>query len=219
MVTGLYKGGASIGSAVAFFLGNPTLNPAVLVFMLFTIGWEWAALRLVLGLVLVFGGAYLATRLTRGTAAAQTEVVVVVDTEADARPWPIRWLRAFFGLALRLLPEYVLIMGVLGSARVFLFPTMGPELGNNLLIVGGLAVAGMLFAIPTAGEVPLVQTMLGYGVGAGPAGALLMTLAPLSLPSLVMVGRAFPWRVLVALGVGTACVGLLAGGLAVALGL
>ena len=53
MVTGLYKSGASIGSAVAFFLGNPTLNPAVLVFMVFTIGWPWAALRLVLGLVLV----------------------------------------------------------------------------------------------------------------------------------------------------------------------
>jgi uncharacterized protein len=96
---------------------------------------------------------------------------------------------------------------------------MGPELGNNLLVIVGLAVAGMLFAIPTAGEIPLIQTMLGYGVGAGPAGALLMTLAPLSLPSLVMLARTFPTRVLLALAGLTVALGILGGLLAMALGL
>jgi uncharacterized membrane protein YraQ (UPF0718 family) len=219
VVTGLYKRGVSIGCAVAFFLGNPTLNPAVLVFMLFTIGWQWAALRLVLGLVLVFGGAWLATRLTASAAADTQEVVMVAEPEADTRPWPIRWLSAFVGLTIRLLPEYVIIMGVLGAARVFLFPAMGPDIGNNLVAIVALAVAGMLFAIPTAGEIPVVQTMLGFGVGAGPAGALLMTLAPLSLPSLVMLGRTFPTRVLLALAGLCAALGIVAGLLAVALGL
>src|SRR5947209_13766412 len=60
---GLRRTGASLGAATAFFLGNPTLNPAVLVFLLFTLGWQWALLRLVLGAVLVFGGALLATRV------------------------------------------------------------------------------------------------------------------------------------------------------------
>ena len=116
MVTGLYKRGVSIGCAVAFFLGNPTLNPAVLVFMLFTIGWQWAALRLVLGIVLVFGGAWLATVLTERPAAAPQEAVIVTEAEPDTRPWPVRWLRAFVGLAIRLLPEYIILMGVLGAA-------------------------------------------------------------------------------------------------------
>jgi uncharacterized membrane protein YraQ (UPF0718 family) len=218
VVTGLYKRGVSIGCAVAFFLGNPTLNPAVLVFMVFTIGWQWAVLRLVLGIVLVFGGAWIATRLTPSTTQDAQEVVLVDAPAPDPRPWPIRWLRAFLGLAIRLLPEYIILMGVLGAARVFLFPAMGPEIGNNLLAVVGLAVAGVLFAIPTAGEIPLIQTMRGYGVGAGPAGALLMTLAPLSLPSLVMLGRTFPTRVLIALAALCTALGVLAGLIAIALG-
>jgi uncharacterized protein len=218
VVTGLYKRGVSIGCAVAFFLGNPTLNPAVLVFMLFTIGWQWAVLRLVLGIVFVFAGAWLATRLTERQTAAPQEAVIVTEPEPDTRPWPVRWLRSFVGLAIRLLPEYIILMGVLGAARVFLFPAMGPEIGNNLLAIVGLAVAGVLFAIPTGGEIPLIQTMRGYGVGAGPAGALLMTLAPLSLPSLVMLGRTLPTRVLVALGTLCVALGVVGGLLAVALG-
>lgn len=219
MVTGLYKRGVSIGCAVAFFLGNPTLNPAVLVFMLFTIGWQWAALRLVLGIVFVFSGAWLATVLTRGTVVDTQEVVMVAEPALDPRPWPIRWLRAFVGLAIRLLPEYIILMGVLGAARVFLFPAMGPEIGNNIIAIVGLAIAGMLFAIPTAGEIPLIQAMRGFGVGAGPAGAILMTLAPLSLPSLAMLARTFPTRVLVALGTLCVALGIVAGLLAIALGL
>jgi hypothetical protein len=82
-----------------------------------------------------------------------------------------------------------------------------------------LAIAGTLFVIPTAGEIPIIQTMLGFGMGAGPAGVLLLTLAPVSLPSLVMVGRAFPVRLLVGLGVWTAILGLVAGGLAIVGGL
>jgi uncharacterized membrane protein YraQ (UPF0718 family) len=219
VVTGLYKSGASIGSAVAFFLGNPTLNPAVLVFMVFTIGWHWAVLRLLLGLVLVFGGAVLATRLTAGTPDATQEVTIAVEQEPPVGHWLVRWLRSLLGLAIRLLPEYILIMGVLGAARVFLFPAMGPDIGNNIVAIVGLAIAGMLFAIPTAGEIPLVQTMLGYGVGAGPAGALLMTLAPLSLPSLVMLGRTFPLRVLLALAALCTVLGIIAGLAAIALGI
>jgi uncharacterized protein len=71
--------------------------------------------------------------------------------------------------------------------------------------------------IPTAGEIPIIQTMLAFGMGAGPAGVLLLTLAPISLPSGVMVGRAFPWRLLVMLAVFTAALGVVAGEAAVLL--
>ena len=58
------------------------------------------------------------------------------------------------------------------------------------------AVAGTLFVIPTAGEVPIIQAMLSLGMAAGPAGALLMTLPPISVPSMAMLGRSFPPRIL-----------------------
>jgi uncharacterized protein len=212
---GLRRSGASLGAATAFFLGNPTLNPAVLVFLLFTLGWQWAVLRLVLGTVLVLGGAWLAMRVGGGLAGP-----VPTQASPDSRPtgaWGARWLKALGRLIVQLVPEYIVIVGVLGLARSFLFPTAGPDLGNSLPIMLALAVAGTLFVIPTAGEIPIIQTMLGFGMGAGPAGALLLTLAPLSLPSLVMVGRAFPWRVLVVLAVSTAALGVVGGAIAVSL--
>jgi hypothetical protein len=59
-----------------------------------------------------------------------------------------------------------------------------------------MSAVGLLFVIPTAGEVPIVQAMLALGVGAGPAAALMMTLPPVSLPSLAMTVKVFSIRVL-----------------------
>src|SRR5579875_2340989 len=48
VVIGLRKQQASNGAAMAFFLGNPTLNPATLLFIGFVLSWPFALLRLVL---------------------------------------------------------------------------------------------------------------------------------------------------------------------------
>ncbi|WP_259698920.1 permease, partial [Pseudomonas chlororaphis] len=45
----------SVGAALAFWIANPVLNPATLVFMGFVLGWGFTALRLVAGIVLVLG--------------------------------------------------------------------------------------------------------------------------------------------------------------------
>ncbi len=217
VAVGLRRTGASLGASTAFFLGNPTLNPAVLVFLLFTLGWQWALLRLVLGVVLVFGGAWAAMRLG-GNMPGPTPGELPPAPVASG-PWLARWFRALGRLIVQLVPEYIVMVGLLGFARAFFFPTAGPDLGNSLLVMTALAIAGTLFVIPTAGEIPIIQTMLSFGMGAGPAGVLLLTLAPVSLPSLVMVGRALPIRLLVGLGVWTALLGLVAGGLAILGGL
>ena len=76
-------------------------------------------------------------------------------------------------------------------------------------------LAGLDF--PTAGEVPIVQAMLALGVGAGPAGALLMTLPPISVPSLAIVSRSFRPKVLVAVTLIVVASGIAGGLLAVGL--
>ncbi len=218
--------GVSQGAALAFWLGNPTLNPAVLVFITFTLGWGWALLRLVLGLALVMGVPLLATA-TRGT---RTSLASPLPLERDPVESPdaaaaaleaahAPWLKALGELSIRLIPEYVVVMLALGAARAWLIPAVGVDSGNSLPVIVGLAVAGALFAIPTAGEIPIIQTMRSVGLGAGPAGALLMTLAPISLSSLLMIGRAFPRRVLGLVVAATIALGVLAGLLAIALGL
>jgi uncharacterized membrane protein YraQ (UPF0718 family) len=73
--------------------------------------------------------------------------------------------------------------------------------------------------IPTAGEVPIIQVLQQFGLGAAGAAALLITLPAVSLPSLAMLGRALPMRALIVLGSGTFVFGLFASVAAVALGL
>lgn len=225
VINGLRQCRAAPGSTVAYWLGNTMLNPATLVFMGFVIGWHWVGLRLALGLVMVVGLGWLLNRMNRaGPVAVDAQALQALEAAAeaggaaDARPAWLRWLRSFAGMALQLLPEYAVLVLLLGAARAWLFPVVDFSVDNSLLWIVGLALAGTLFVIPTAGEVPIVQAMLSLGMAAGPAAALLVTLPPISLPSLAMVHKAFrPVELAVLVG-GVLLLGVLAGGLAIALG-
>ncbi len=85
---------------------------------------------------------------------------------------------------------------------------------NSLMWVVAMAVAGCLFVIPTAAEIPIVQTMMLVGMGTAPALALLMTLPAVSLPSLIMLRKAFPAKALWLTGAMVAVSGVIVGGLA-----
>jgi len=62
IVVGLSKQRAVMGSALAFFLGNPVLNPAVIIFMGFVLGWAFAGLRVIFGVAMVALVAYIANK-------------------------------------------------------------------------------------------------------------------------------------------------------------
>lgn len=200
------------------------MNPAVLVFLALTpgLGLQWALLRLVLAVILVFGTAAIVNRLSSDTVTQMHTVhEASQDTSAPAPTGPLalRWVKALLTLTISLVPEYIIMILALGAVRAFIFPKAGPELGNSIIVIVGLALAGTLFAIPTAGEIPIIQTMRSFGMGAGPAGALLLTLAPVSLPSLIMVSRVFHKRVLVAIGAAVLVTGVVGGLIAAGLGL
>jgi hypothetical protein len=192
-----------------------------MVFMGFVLGWQWTALRFVVGLILVFGMAYLANYFVRpeelSAEVEQTLIAAQPDREKNDSLW-VRWLRELWRMSIRLLPEYAVIVIVLGATRAWLFPQANADVGNNALWIFGMALAGTLFVIPTAGEIPIVQTLMSFGMGAGPAGALLTTLPPLSLPSVFMLARTFSYRVLVFITLAVISLGVLTGFAAVALG-
>ncbi|GAB2900408.1 permease [Paralcaligenes ginsengisoli] len=226
VVAGLRERHASPGGALAFWLGNSVLNPATLVFMGFVLGWHWAALRLALGIPMVFGTGYLINRMIKPAEAdIERERAARLFTEDVPREafsyWRgafARWGQILARMALRLVPEYIVLVLLLGAARAWLFPHIGADIGNHLFWIGALAVAGALFVIPTAGEIPIIQAMLSLGMAAGPAGALLMTLPPISLPSLAMVAKSFRPRELATVSAAVVIFGIAGGGLAVALG-
>lgn len=219
VVAGLRQHRASPGAAMAFWLGNTMLNPATLVFMGFVLGWHWSLLRVLLGVPMVFGLGYLANRMAGAHTPPPTDDAPLALEPRSLADTGRRWMQIFARMTLRLIPEYVVIVLLLGAVRAWMFPHIGPEIGNQAFWIVALALAGMLFVIPTAGEVPIVQAMLALGLGAGPAAALLMTLPAVSLPSLVTLGRSFPKLTLLTVALSVVGFGMLGGVLAVWLGL
>jgi hypothetical protein len=219
VVIGLRHRSASAAAATAFWLGNTVLNPATLVFMGFVLGWKWTGLRIALGIPLVFGAGLLISRLTQPdeVAALKSKAAAAfedaVEQSASLKGWIIRFLKLLIGL----IPEYLVLVLFLGALRAFIFPHAGPAIGNDLQWIALMAAAGLVFVIPTAGEVPIVQAMLALGVGAGPAAALMMTLPPISLPSLAMTKKVFSARTLGLISLVVFTVGIAAGVLAVLL--
>jgi hypothetical protein len=215
IAVGMIESGAGAASALVYWLANPVLNPAALVFIGFVLGWKWAALRLVLGMGLVFVVGQMAARFVPSD---WRPAGVPMQTNGPNRHFLLAWGSAFIRLAVRLIPEYLVLVFALGMARAWFFPEMTPSIGHAGWLVPVLAAAGTLFVIPTAGEVPIIQVLQHFGLGSAGAAALLITLPAVSLPSLAMLGRALPWRAVVALGLGTFLFGLFAAAVAAALG-
>ncbi|AZD07682.1 membrane protein YraQ [Pseudomonas chlororaphis] len=202
----------SVGAALAFWIANPVLNPATLVFMGFVLGWGFTALRLVAGIVLVLGVSLVAQRIARPEQLPEAAVEAVVEASTgNEGAFFSRWARSLWQLFWSTIPIYVLAVLVLGAARVWLFPHVEGAIGDSLLWLVPLAIVGTLFVIPTAAEIPIVQTMMTLGMGTGPAVALLMTLPSISLPSLLMLRKDFDARILVTVAGLTMLMGVVCG--------
>ncbi|NWB46506.1 permease [Pseudomonas gingeri] len=212
VAAGMRRQNVSVGAALAFWIANPVLNPATLVFMGFVLGWGFTAIRLVAGLVLVLGVSLVAQRVARPETLPEAAVEAVVDASSpDQNSFMARWGKTLWQLFWTTIPIYILAVLLLGAARVWLFPHVDGAMGNSLLWLVSLAIIGTLFVIPTAAEIPIVQTMMTLGLGTAPAVALLLTLPSISLPSLLMLRKEFDAKVLVTVAVLTMLVGVVSG--------
>lgn len=212
VTAGMRRQQVSMGGALAFWMGNPLLNPATLVFMGFVLGWHFALIRLVAGLVTVIGVAALVQYLVKDSAQPTGPVDVAIPQTQGS--FMARWGKALWSLFWSTIPVYILAVLVLGAARVWLFPHADGAIDNSLLWIIAMAIVGCLFVIPTAAEIPIVQTMMMAGMGTAPALALLITLPAVSLPSLIMLRKSFPAKALWLTGALVALCGMIVGALA-----
>lgn len=200
IVVGLRKQRAGMGSALAFFLGNPVLNPAVVIFMGFVLGWAFAGMRVVFGVAMVALVAYIANRYALKAPEGSGAHAIALAPIEDPKRSPASLVRAWFAELwveiYTLLPGYVIIVFLLGGVRAWLFPPGMTIHASGIGAVTFLAAIGTLFVIPTAAEIPVAQTLMHAGMGVGPAMALLMTLPAISLPSIFIVRKVFPARLL-----------------------
>jgi len=112
------------------------------------------------------------------------------------------WFEASWGFAKQILP--LLLVGVFVAGALLgrpghegWIPSRWVEtaVGGNSLRANLLAsVAGAFMYFATLTEVPIVQGLLGSGMGKGPALALLLAGPALSLPSMLVLRSVFGWR-------------------------
>jgi len=112
------------------------------------------------------------------------------------------WVSSTADLAVQILP--LLLVGVLAAGFLLGRPGRSgiiPESwvaslvgGNSLWANLFAAVAGAFMYFATLTEVPIMQGLLGAGMGEGPALALLLAGPSLSLPSMLVIGRELGWR-------------------------
>lgn len=198
-------------AAAAFWIGNPALNPAVLAFLVVVLSWQWAALRVVSAVALLAVVGLVAHRMLGDRSEVPEAAAPAPDQPATIADAFVRFFRTLARLCVTLLPEYLAIVLLLGAFRGWLFPA-GQELAAwGVLAILVFALVGMLFVIPTAAEIPIVQGFLLAGLPIGPAAALMITLPAVSLPSLVMVARAFSLRTTLAFAGLVVLIGVLTG--------
>jgi len=113
-----------------------------------------------------------------------------------------QWFASSWGYAKQILP--LLLGGVMVAGFLLGRPDLEGVIpsdwvatalgGNGLGATLFAAVAGALMYFATLTEVPIVQGLIGSGMGPGPALALLLAGPALSLPSMIVIASVIGWK-------------------------
>lgn len=132
--------------------------------------------------------------------AAGVVALSLVTTTEDGEPQ--EWFNESWGFAKQIMP--LLLLGVLVAGFLLgrpdkegLIPNawISQALGGNTIWANALAsVAGAFMYFATLTEVPIVQGLVGSGMGKGPALALLLAGPALSLPSMLVINSVMGFR-------------------------
>jgi uncharacterized membrane protein YraQ (UPF0718 family) len=129
--------------------------------------------------------------------------LVGVSIVAATRPGELRdWFDASWGFAKQILP--LLLIGVLVAGALLgrsgaggLIPAdwVARAVGGNSVTANVVAsVAGAFMYFATLTEVPILEGLIGAGMGKGPALALLLAGPALSLPNMLVIRSVIGWK-------------------------
>lgn len=143
-----------------------------------------------------------------------------IETQAgaeDERPSLARFIRSLVRFTITLVPEYLVLVALVGAAAHVFTLDAGWVSGGGLAVIA-IADVVLLLVIPTGGEIPVLLTLATIGASPWVLGLVLIALPAVSLPSLIMVGRSLTWRVTAAIAGSVVAAGLAAGALLGVLG-
>lgn len=141
-----------------------------------------------LGILVVFGLS-IDTTLKAVLISAMLALVLAILVLKFRKEHNIEWLRETWDLTKKILPYLfvgVFIAGIIGVVVPEEFVT-GLVGGNSLLANAIASTFGAFMYFATLTEVPILQKLMGLGMGRGPALTLLLTGNALSLPSMIVL--------------------------------
>src|SRR5699024_3267834 len=136
VAVGLKRAKASLNSIVAFFLANPLLNPATLVFMGFVLCWRFTFFRIVFVIVVVLITSWIFNNYCKNKEFNLPNNEIFDPTAESGSNLLVRWLKALVKLIVESIPDYIIIVFLLGSLQGLLFPAIN----NGNLNSGVLAI-------------------------------------------------------------------------------
>jgi len=153
------------------------------------LGWKRVAAA---GVLVALAGLFFPARPALAFAAGVIGLSAITSTHPGE---PKDWFAASWGFARQILP--LLLIGVLAAGFFFgrpghegLIPAewvAGAVGGNSVRANLFAAVAGAFMYFATLTEVPILEGLLGAGMGKGPALALLLAGPALSLPNMLVI--------------------------------
>ncbi|MBV8858468.1 MAG: permease [Acidobacteria bacterium] len=198
--TSVYERSSRLAPSLALMLAAPSLNPAALFLTFLLFGGKLGALRLLAAAACVLLTGVLAERVFKLDPAACPAVEVSGQTGGVASLF-VSFVRSCLKVAVQTVP--LIVAGVFLSMLVARWLPVGWSGSGPAQVLAVLVVAAVavLLALPTFFEIPLAFLLLGAGMPAGAAVALLVAGPATNLPSLLTVGRSTGWRVPLLVGV------------------
>ncbi len=198
--TSVYERSSRLAPSLALMLAAPSLNPAALFLTFLLFGGKPGALRLLAAAACVLLTGVFAERVFKLDPAA-CRVDEALGRAGGVGSLFVSFVRSCLKVAVQTVP--LIVAGVFVSMLVARWLPVGWSYSGAAQVLAVLVVAAVavLLALPTFFEIPLAFLLLGAGMPAGAALALLVAGPATNLPSLLTVGRATGWKVPVLVGV------------------
>lgn len=200
LFSGIYKRGAGLGPATTFLYSGPAINIMAIILTAKVLGWELGVARaagavifsIIIGLLMHF--IFLKEEHRRHD--EKTTQEFGSDEETRTLKENIRgWVDATWVFAKQILP--LLFAGVFIAGLLLGRPGYEGFIPGRIIaaLVGGnsffanffASIVGAFMYFATLTEVPILQGLIGSGMGKGPALALLLAGPALSLPNMLVI--------------------------------
>lgn len=214
---GFTSAGLPLGVTFSFLISSPMVDLGSLVLLMSIFGWKVAVLYVMFGLIVAVLGGSLIERLhmeayvesfilTAGSVDIESPDLTVADRLVYAKEQTFSTFKKVF--------PYVLVGVGIGAIihnwipEAWVAAVLG---GDNPLGVVLATLIGVPMYADIFGSIPIAEALLSKGAQLGSVLSFMMAVTTLSLPSLVMLGKAVKPRLL-AVFVGVCTVGIIAVG-------